>query len=255
VDGTPWWPPADEHAILAVTRRVLETPRVIKVCHNALYELFCWKWAHGVTLRGVADTMLKWHEANAEMEKALEVVASFLTRQPYWKAGRDARTEEERAVYNCTDSAVTLEVDEALGGLAPDGSPHLTAAQYAHYAHRLALLEPALDQMVRGVPYDVTARDALVARLEGGVLDLQATLDTAAGIASAGFRDVVGAVVMKKARDWCLDWPDIEALAKPLWGGSNEALAAWVAVNRPKPAKTRKPRAKKVAAAEAAITP
>lgn len=217
LDGSPWWPPHDEETILAATRGVLEDAAVPKVMHNATYEGFVWKWAHGITLRGIAgDTMLKFHELYCELEKNLSTAASLLTRQPYWGEADDPTTEEERAIYNCTDSMVTLEIDAAIDALP---ATDFTTAQRAHYEHRVRLLEPCLWQMLHGIPFDVEARRALLAQRAGEIDVLQGELDMLAGIAPPSFREVVEAVCHKRKWDKCVDWPDVEEHANKRWRG------------------------------------
>ena len=64
-------------------RRILESPDVPKVAHNSSYEGFVCKWAHGITLRGLADdTMLLWHEMMPELDKALEEAGTTATPSP-----------------------------------------------------------------------------------------------------------------------------------------------------------------------------
>lgn len=217
LDGSPWWPPHDEETILAATRGVLEDAAVPKVMHNATYEGFVWKWAHGITLRGIAgDTMLKFHELYCELEKNLSTAASLLTRQPYWGEAGDAKTEEERAIYNCIDSMVTLEIDAAIDALP---ATDFTPAQRAHYEHRVRLLEPCLWQMLHGIPFDVAARSELLRQRAGEIDVLQGELDMLAGIAPPSFREVVEAVCHKRKWDKCVDWPDVEEHANKRWRG------------------------------------
>lgn len=213
VDGSPWWSPSDAEQIMAAVTNLLQDEGTPKVMHNALYELFALKWGHGIELRGIGgDTMLLWHEAYCEMDKALEVVASIVGRQPYWKFGRHAQTEEERARYNCIDSMVTLEVEQALLG-----GGHLTPGQLAHYQHRLALLAPTAWQMARGFRFDQEARAQRVAELRRNVYALQGELDEAAGVVAPALADVVAAVCNKNKVKLVAGWSDVATYANKKW--------------------------------------
>lgn len=211
-DGASWWSPADEHRIIAATRLILEDPGIVKVMHNGLYEMFAWRWCHGIVIRGVADTMLAWHELAAEMDKALEVPASILTRRAYWKFGRSAINDVERAQYNCIDSAITLELDGLI-------APLLEPGQRKHYEFNLALLEPLSEMMFHGIRFDLAARDELVARIQQEVFALQGRLDKLAGIRRPELAEVIEKVCVARKAGYVEKWEDVSANAKPTWKG------------------------------------
>lgn len=206
-----WWPPADEQRIMDATRQVLESELVPKSVFASGSETFTWKWACNITLRGVvSDPMFSWHELMAELEKRINMAASILTKQPYWGEWDDWHTEEERAIYNCIDSCMCLELDEAI-------EPMLTPGQRAHRDFNLSL-QPAMSwQEFHGIRFDAPARDALVTALDAEVIDLQAELDTLAGITPPTFGEVRDIVAMKVKRERCVDWSDIATHAKPSW--------------------------------------
>lgn len=212
IDGSPWWSPADQQLLMGCLQTVLEDPAVPKVLHNALYEMTVLKMAHNITLRGVAgDTMLLWHEFQPELDKALDVAASLMTRQPFWKHMRlGAETEQERAEYNCTDSCVTLELEQAI-------LPLLTPGQRQHYEFNLSLLEPMSDMMLRGIRFDVEGRRQLVAELQRDLATLQGELDGLAGISAPTLAEVAEIVCYAKRKDEVWDWPDVVTYAKPNW--------------------------------------
>lgn len=217
-NGQPWWTPAETHAIMEASRLILESPDVPKVCHNGLYEAFCLAWGHNITLRGlVDDSMLLWHELFAELEKALEVASSLLTRQPYWKHGRIAVDENERAFYNCTDSCVTLEICQIMKGVDPDGAPFLTPRQLEHYRFNMELLEPCLWQMRKGLNYDKATARAMATEYAFNLYAFQGELDRLAGIGVPGFDTVRDIVCLKKRWSDVTNWGAIPEYAKPSW--------------------------------------
>jgi DNA polymerase I-like protein with 3'-5' exonuclease and polymerase domains len=187
---------------------LLEDPRTVKVCHNALYEAFVLRWLHGVRMAGVEDTMLAWHTLYAELENGLEVLASVLTRQPYWGTPDDWTDDLSRDTYNATDSAVTLEAWQAM-------RPMLSPEQWRYYEHSQALLEPVLEMMLEGMAYDAAARDALQQALQQEVYAAQGELDSLAGIAPPTLEEAAQVVCFKKKLALVRDWSDLHTYAKP----------------------------------------
>lgn len=231
-DGSPWWAPADEQRIWTALRAVLEDGVVPKVLHNALYEMFVLRWGHDITLRGVThDTMLLFWEHYCELQNRLAVAASLFTRQPYWKEGRAALDDGERARYNCTDSCVTLQCAQAM--LA---SGELSADALAHYRANLGMLEALLDIELAGFRADNEARIRLVEGLQQQAFEANAELDALAGIpALPGLPEVAAAVCYKRALGKVRDWPDLVPHAKPTFAADAARIAALLGRNGPSP--------------------
>ncbi len=209
LDWTPWWDADDEAAIMAALKGVLEDPLVPKVGQNWAYELFLWRWRYGVQVRGIVDdTMIKFHVLLAELDKALDVIASLYTREPYWKDMGDTDDEEQLARYNALDSMVTFEINDAL-------EAEMTTAQRAYYQHSLALLEPCNEMAFSGMAYDAELRDDMVHRIQKEIYASQGQLDQLASIAPPTFDEVAEAVAMKVKLKHVVDWGDILAHAKP----------------------------------------
>jgi DNA polymerase I-like protein with 3'-5' exonuclease and polymerase domains len=209
LDWTPLWSDEEEAAILIALKGLLEDPLVPKVGQNWTYELFVWRWKYGIHVRGIADdTMLKFHVLYAELDKALDVIASLYSREPYWKDMGDTTDDEQLARYNALDSMVTFEVNEAL-------ERDMTDAHQAYYRHQLALLDPCHEMSFAGMPYDAAARDAMVARIQQEVFAAQGKLDQLAGIAHPTFEDVKQGVAMKVKWGQCATWDDLLLCAKP----------------------------------------
>lgn len=205
----PSWNPEQTASLWTAVRAVLESPRVPKIFFNWVYDASVLRWLHGIQVAGPkADPMLKWAVLYPELEKALAVVASVLTKGAYWKEGRDAETDEERDLYCCEDCVRTFEVDGAMDAIMDD-------AQRRFYDHQLALLDPVLEMMHCGMNYDAAKRDAMVAALEREVHGLQGELDSLAGISLPTFGDIRDAVCMKVKAKHVVDWPDVLAHSKP----------------------------------------
>ena len=209
LDWRRWWEPDDEARVLDALRDVLEDPNVPKIGHNWAFELFVWRWKYGIQVRGVCDdTMLKHAVMYPELEKALDVVATLYSREPYWKDMGDTKDDAQLARYNALDSLVTFEINDAM-------EAEMTDAQRRYYQHQLALLEPCLEMSFCGLRYDSEKRDAMVAALEREVFTLNGELDSLAGIPLPSFADVREAVAMKVKWAKCADWPDLLTYAKP----------------------------------------
>jgi DNA polymerase I-like protein with 3'-5' exonuclease and polymerase domains len=202
------WNKDDELGIQMDVRAVLEDAAVPKVMHNASFEMFAMRWLHGVIIRNVEDSMIAFHVCLPELDKALDVVASLYTRQPYWGTTKDWTCDADRDLYNVIDSCVCLEAWQAI-------MAEMSEAQRAYYRHQVALLEPCLEMSFVGLRYDAAKRNAMVAALEREVFTLNGELDSLAGIPLPSFVDVREAVAFKKAWAKCADWPDLLAHAKP----------------------------------------
>ncbi len=210
------WSDADEARIMRAVGDVLEDPAVPKVCHNASFETFVHRWLYSHRLRSPEDSMIAWNCAYPELDKNLSVVASILTRQPYWgEAGYVSRDnpmgwtdDADRDTYNAIDSCVCLEAWQRL-------MAEFTPEQLSYYKTQRDLLEPCGAMSFEGLAYDAKARDELVARLEREVYEAQGKLDALAGIQRPAFREVVEAVAFKKAWDKCADWNDVLLHSKP----------------------------------------
>lgn len=209
LNWVPWWSADEEAAIMAALKAVLEDPLVPKVAHNWAFEMFVWRWHDGIQVRGIVDdTMLKMHTIYPELEKALDVVASIYSLEPYWKDMSDTDDDEVLARYNALDSLVTYEVNEAM-------ECELTMEGRRYYQHQLALLAPCHEMAFEGMAYDAVARDHMVAAIQQEVLAYQGELDSLAGIGPPTFEEVARAVAFKNKLAQCKDWPDLLLHAKP----------------------------------------
>jgi uracil-DNA glycosylase family 4 len=202
------WSKGDEADIMDCLGGLLEDCSVPKIMHNALYEMFVHRWLHGIRIAGVQDAMLGWHVLYPELLKDLSVVASVLTRQPYWGAPGKWGCDVDRDTYNAIDACVTLEAWASLNNL-------FTPTQKGYYEHTRDLLDPCLEMGFEGMRYDAEARDALMACIQREVFALQGELDELAGIKPPSFSEVADTVAFARHRAKCVNWPDIIQHAKP----------------------------------------
>jgi uracil-DNA glycosylase family 4 len=200
------WSKDDEADIMDCLGGLLEDQSVPKIMHNAFYEMFVHRWLHGIKIAGAQDAMLGWHVLYPELLKDLSVVASVLTRQPYWGAPGAWATDIDRDTYNAIDACVTLEAWHNL---------RFSTEQKGYYEHSRDLLEPCLEMGFEGMRYDAVARDTLIASIQREVFALQGELDELAGIKPPSFGEVVETVAFARHRDKCQTWADIVQHAKP----------------------------------------
>jgi len=203
------WEPEQRDLLWSLIRDVLVSPAVRKTFHNALYDLFVLAWlGHAKGVQPLSDTMLKWATLFPELEKALDVVSSILTKGEYWKHGLDSDNDHDRDCYCAEDCCRTYECDVAM-------EPLLSGPQRDYYNTQLALLEPVLDMMLRGIAFDAPAREDLRQQVQSEVYTLQGELDRLAGIAPPTYNEVAQAVAMKVKLSQCESWPDLLRFAKP----------------------------------------
>lgn len=166
-DGTSYWSEDDELALWEAAARVLQNPAVPKICHNALYELFCKAWSYGIVIENLADdTMVMWFELFAELEKSLGFVASILTKQPYYKAERKSTDDVTALRYNGKDCCRTYEIWQAM-------QPMLKPRQLEHYRFNMSLLVPLAYMSLRGIRYDHATAKKRLAETRQQIYELQ----------------------------------------------------------------------------------
>lgn len=88
-DRNYWAEPKDELAAWKLCKAVLEDPSFPKVGQNGLYDI---QYLHryGIFVRGYsADTMIRHHALQPEMDKGLGFMASIYTDEAPWKVLRD----------------------------------------------------------------------------------------------------------------------------------------------------------------------
>lgn len=166
-DNTSYWSEEDELALWLAVQRVLEAPNVIKICHNALYELFCLAWAYGIVIRGLEhDTMVMHFELYAEMEKSLGFCTSIYTKHPFYKSERKSTDDRALLLYNGKDCCRTYEIWQVM-------TPKLQAKQREHYEFNMSLLVPLAYMSLRGIKYDKAAAERRLAEVQQQIYEKQ----------------------------------------------------------------------------------
>ncbi len=163
---------------------LLEDPTVPKILQNSLYDRFVLQYSYGVVVQGVADdTMVKFHEKYAELEKSLAFQASVLTDQPFYKSDRKSDDQATFYRYCAMDSAVTFEVNQRLDKLLDD-------RQKAHYRFNVAMENPLLFMELHGILYDTKLAKERLKEVETAINGLQFRLDKLAGFGVGSGRTV-----------------------------------------------------------------
>lgn len=135
--------------------RYLTNPHAYKVWQNGLYDRFIFQYTYKIPVRGnLHDTMLEWHEWNPELPKGLDMQASILTREPFYKHERKSDSWDTKLIYCGKDSCITIEAHNKL-------TPRLNETSRTHYLFNRDLLNPLLYMELRGMAYktaDAVAR-------------------------------------------------------------------------------------------------
>lgn len=151
IDNKNYWEEYEECEIWRLLAHYLSDPTIPKTAHNAFYECFVMAWRHRLVIKGLNDdTMMLFWELYVELEKALDVVASFVSIHPFWKGDRESEDTDTKLQYNATDNYIT---EEARRTLTPvlQKNPR----QYEHYRFNISLIPPVAYLNIRGCRFDV----------------------------------------------------------------------------------------------------
>ena len=175
MQGHSVWTVDEEVILQDLVARILAHPRITKVWQNGLYDRFVLQYGYNVCTCGPShDIMLRHWELYCELEKALAVQASLYTKEPYYKGEIDSDSAEVFWRYCCKDSAVTIEVDQAL-------DKYLNKESQRHYQFNLALLNSLLYMELRGLKYDKQKAKERHKGVQAQIYELQFDIDKATG--------------------------------------------------------------------------
>jgi uracil-DNA glycosylase family 4 len=131
--GHSYLNPEQELEVTQAVCRLIENRDVVKIGQNLTYDASVMWWQYGSVMRNIEDTMIAGTIINPDYSKGsdlpsrtgknkkrgfpvgLAFLASFYTREPYWKdEGKQWKEgifdDEEYSLYNAKDAAVTWEV-------------------------------------------------------------------------------------------------------------------------------------------------
>ncbi len=164
-----------EVRVWAALSGLLGDPAVPKILQNSLYDRFVLQYSYGIIIQNVVDdTMVKFHEAYAELEKSLGFQASILTDQPYYKSDRKSDNQATFYRYCAMDSAVTFEINQRLEGILDD-------RQKEHYRFNVAMETPFLFMELHGILYDTKLAKERLKEVNSAIYKLQYDLDKLSG--------------------------------------------------------------------------
>jgi len=171
-DGTALYTAEEEAELLTALRQIcMDKPLIL---HNALYDAFVLAYTYGILLENIVDdTMIQWWELHSELEKGLDDISSYLTREPYFKAERHTTDDQTAWKYNGKDACVTYECNQKMDTMLDD-------AQIKHYKFNIALLYPVLYMALRGISIDNEKQTTLQIECKAKALTLQHKLNLAA---------------------------------------------------------------------------
>ncbi|GAH56551.1 unnamed protein product, partial [marine sediment metagenome] len=141
-----FWTPEEELIIWQLIKQLLESP-IKKIAQNANFDMFFLWTTVGIKVKNLwLDTMNAFHDLYPELPKALDLLCSLYTDQPYYKD----TIKTDFFHYNCLDSMVTYECAMKIEQELKEFGVHKLYHEHTH-----PILEPLLEMQVRGHKIDM----------------------------------------------------------------------------------------------------
>lgn len=156
--GQDYYNPEEETTIWRCLAQILESPEIVKVFHNALFDVPFILARYGIRTWPLEDTMIGQGLLAPDMKKGLGFITSLYTREPYYKddGKRYMKTGTGRLDdfwrYNAKDAAVTLECLSAIK------EQLVSQGNLEAYNRRMETVHPILYMQQHGI---ATTTDAL----------------------------------------------------------------------------------------------
>jgi DNA polymerase I-like protein with 3'-5' exonuclease and polymerase domains len=184
-DGQPYWTEEQEVAIWQRYASLMANPEVAKVNQNLVGfdAVFLFQQNNIHTLGPMYDTMIAQHIMYPHFPKGLDFIASYHTREPYWKdEGKIWKVKDFREIpwerfqtYCAKDSAVSLEAWEVL-------AEEMTQGGYWPTYNMTVEMAPALAYMsTRGLKVNLRGIQQTNVRITEEIREKQAELNEACG--------------------------------------------------------------------------
>lgn len=173
LDGTAnqdRWTTEQEAEIWLLVAKVLANPKVRKINHNLLFDLWMYFHQTGIISAGeFACTMCAHHIIYPDFPKGLDFLTSIHTREPYYKDDGKLWSKPwvdpiKFWIYNAKDSAVAMECWQAVSPELQSPIDHTWA-----YNRTIDLFGPLLYMMSRGVRMDYDALQETKKRVSGEI--------------------------------------------------------------------------------------
>src|SRR5262245_4594632 len=182
-DGHPYWDEEDELRIWQMYARLMSDPGIMKINQNIVgFDIpFLLNKNHIHTHGPIGDTMIAQHIIYPHMPKGLDFIASYHTREPYWKdEGKIWKANHKIdwptfQRYCGKDSAVALEAWDILDAELTEGQFRKT------YDMTIEMMDPLTYMNIRGLKADKARLDETKITLEQVIADKQAALNALTG--------------------------------------------------------------------------
>lgn len=178
--GHDYFDPGTEIEVWKAINAVLNNPSIVKIAHNAIFDVgFLYKHL-GIHVQNIEDTMILQRVNNPEFRMGLDTVTSLYTEEPYYKdEGKIHRKfggeEEAFHRYSALDSAVAMEAFPKML------SECEAAGNLQTYNDMKAMIPPLLEMSLRGIAVDHDRRGKVIAENRARQAELQAELDKLCG--------------------------------------------------------------------------
>lgn len=167
-----FWTPEEELIVWNSIRQLLGCPAK-KIAQNANFDMFFLRTTVGIKVNNLwMDTMNAHHCVYPELPKALALLCSIYTDQPYYKD----MIRGDIYHYNCLDAMVTYECAMKIEGQLKEFGTHKFYHEHVH-----PLIQPLLDMQIRGVRVDMKKKTVAAEGTREDIKISQKKLDDAVG--------------------------------------------------------------------------
>lgn len=171
------WTENEEQTVWLALKQLFQTPGVVKVAQNAVFDLSYLVPFVGFPVPPLFDTMLAHHLLYPELPHDLDFLASIYTPLNYYGIGAVMRaTDEDTHIYNMKDCLATYMTWQAL---SQELTTHALDQFYADYV--MVLFECLFEMQHRGVLIDVDGRGRVVEQLKNEIANLEGEVNDLAG--------------------------------------------------------------------------
>ncbi len=167
-----FWTPEEELIVWQLIKQLLESP-IKKIAQNANFDMFFLWTTVGIKVKNLwMDTMNAHHCVYPELPKALDLLCSIYTDQPYYKD----MVKEDIYHYNCLDSMVTYECAMRIEEQLKEFGVHKLYHEHTH-----PIIQPLLEMQIRGCRIDMKKKALAAESTRENIMVKQKQLDEAVG--------------------------------------------------------------------------
>lgn len=167
-----FWTPEEELIVWQLIKQLLESS-VKKIAQNANFDMFFLWTTVDIRVKNLwLDTMNAHHCVYPELPKALDLLCSIYTDQPYYKD----TIRDDVYHYNCLDSMVTYECAMKIEEQMKEFGTHKLYHEHTHL-----VIQPLLEMQVRGHRIDLKKKVLAAETTREDIKVKQEQLDEAVG--------------------------------------------------------------------------